>query len=107
MGKKRCSQCASEWPETMKHCPKDGTKLALLPNGPLVGGVLADKYYLADLLVSTPALASGTSVHPAKNTRDYSTSGDITSPIPSSNLHTSSNQSLQRSPLATHHPILF
>lgn len=47
---KKCTVCTREWPDTMKHCPKDGARLDLVLNGPLLGQTLAGKYYLMSVL---------------------------------------------------------
>ncbi len=50
MKKKLCTVCAQEWPETMKHCPKDGARLNVVAQRLVPGEVLAEKYYIMETL---------------------------------------------------------
>lgn len=47
---KQCTVCDREWPDTMKHCPKDGARLLELIQGSLLGRTLADKYHIISVI---------------------------------------------------------
>ncbi len=47
---KKCNVCGREWPDTMKHCPSDGTKLGSEIGGSLVGKIIADKYHILSII---------------------------------------------------------
>ncbi len=50
MKKKLCTVCSYEWPDSMKHCPKDGSRLNVIAQRLFPGEVLADKYQIVETL---------------------------------------------------------
>ncbi|MBK7993927.1 MAG: serine/threonine protein kinase [Blastocatellia bacterium] len=50
MKKKICAVCNQEWPEGMKHCPKDGARLTTLIQRLESGDILADKYHIIETI---------------------------------------------------------
>lgn len=50
MKKKICTVCNQDWPESMKHCPKDGARLNVIAQRLFPGEVLAEKYQIIETL---------------------------------------------------------
>ncbi|MBI4853646.1 MAG: serine/threonine protein kinase [Acidobacteria bacterium] len=50
MKKKLCTVCNEQWPESMKHCPKDGARLNVVAQRLFPGEVLAEKYQIIETL---------------------------------------------------------
>ncbi|MDW8411753.1 MAG: serine/threonine-protein kinase [Acidobacteriota bacterium] len=47
---KQCKVCGKEWPEAMKHCPNDGTKLDQPDADSFLGKTIADKYHILSVI---------------------------------------------------------
>lgn len=50
MRKKICTICNAEWPDSMKHCPKDGARLNVIVFRLSPGEILAEKYQIVETL---------------------------------------------------------